>query len=310
MTPGPGAAVLHVPATSANLGPGFDALGLALDLHLTVKAQRSERDSFRYRGEGSVPETPDNLLHRGFVAACRAAGARPFPVAFEADNPIPMARGLGSSSAALVAGAAAADVLLGEPLGRDGVFEVTAAIEGHPDNVAPAVYGGFTVSARDAAGRFHTRSLPLPAGWKLLFAVPDFEVFTETARGLVPESYSRADVISTSSRAALWAVAVATDEPGLLRAASLDVLHQPYRAPIIPGFLECIDNSFTAGAYAAYLSGAGPAVGVVVGEEVTGPVREALLRYAGPSGRVIEPSTSSGYRTSEVAAVSAGPEAL
>lgn len=310
MNPGPSAANLHVPATSANLGPGFDALGLALDLHLAVKVRRSERDSFRYRGEGSVPETPDNLLHQGFTAACRAAGARPFPVDFEVDNPIPMARGLGSSSAALVGGAAAADVLLGEPLGRDGVFEVTAAIEGHPDNVAPAVYGGFTVSARDGSGRFHTRSLPLPKGWKLLFAVPGFEILTETARGLVPESYSRADVISTSSRAALWAVAVATDEPRLLRAASLDVLHQPYRAPIIPGFLECIENAFDAGAYAAYLSGAGPAVGAVVGEAVSAPVREALLRYAGPSGRVLEPSTTGGYRASVMPAVSAGHEAL
>jgi homoserine kinase len=306
----PTAGRLLVPATSANLGPGFDALGLALDLHLEVVVRRAERNKFTYRGEGSLPERDDNLLHAGFAAACRAAAAKPFPVSFEVDNPIPLARGLGSSSAALVAGAAAADLLLGGPLARDGVFTVTAAIEGHPDNVAPAVYGGFTVSALDSSERYLTRSLSVPAGWRLVFGVPGFEFLTESARKLLPSSYPRADVIRTASRAALWTLAVATDEPELLRTASLDVLHQPYRAGSMPGFDRCLDETMAAGAFAAFLSGAGPSVGAVASDVTLPAVREALRRYAGEEGRVLELASAAGYQAMPLALVNEARGAL
>ncbi|HEX7004177.1 MAG TPA: homoserine kinase [Trueperaceae bacterium] len=286
---------LRVPATSANLGPGFDSLGLAVGVHLEVTAYPSERNRFVYRGEGEVAATPDNLLHRGFAAACRAAGREPFPVTLEADNPIPLARGLGSSSAALVAGAAAADQLLGGPLGRDGIFEVTVAIEGHPDNVGPAVYGNFTVSALGSNGNYLTRSLTIPPEWHLLFAVPDFQVYTEEARRLLPLSYPRDAVVRTASRAALWTLAVASNEPELLRTASLDLLHQPYRAPLLAGFEECLESAFAAGAYAVYLSGSGPTVGSVVADEALVAVRPALERYAGEGGRVLELRATGGY---------------
>ena len=286
---------LRVPATSANLGPGFDSLGLAVGLYLEISAQPAEQDRFVYRGEGEVPAGSDNLLHQGFAAACRAAGREPFPVAFEVDNPIPLARGLGSSSAALVGGAAAADVLLGGPLGRDGIFEVTVGIEGHPDNVGPAVYGNFTVSALDSGGRYLTRSLTIPPEWHLLFAVPDYKVFTEEARRLLPASYSRDKVVRTASRAALWTLAVASNEPELLRTASLDLLHQPYRAPLLAGFEECLEEGFAAGAYAVYLSGSGPTVGTVVADEALASVRPVLERYAGSGGRVLELRAAHGY---------------
>ena len=286
---------LRVPATSANLGPGFDSLGLAVNLHLDVAVWPSERNSFTYRGQGEVPPGADNLLHQGFAAAFRSTGREPFPVTFEVDNPIPLARGLGSSSAALVGGAAAADAMLGNPLGRDGVFEVTAAIEGHPDNVGPAVYGNFTVSALDSGGRYLTRSLIIPPEWHLLFAVPAYEVFTEEARRLLPESYPRAQVVRTASRAALWTLAVASNEPELLRTASLDLLHQPYRAPLLNGFDDCLEDAFGAGAYAVYLSGSGPTVGSVVGDEALPRVRPVLERYAGPGGRVLELRAAGGY---------------
>lgn len=287
---------IRVPATSANLGPGFDCLGLALGLQLEIQARPSESNRFIYRGDGALPDTPDNLLHQGFAAACRAVGREPFPVTFEVDNPIPLARGMGSSSAALVGGAAAADALLGGILGRDGVFEVTVAIEGHPDNVAPAVYGGFTVSALDADGRYLTRAMPVPPGWRLLFAVPAFELLTETARGLLPKSYPRQDVVRTASRAALWTLAVATNEPALLRTASLDILHQPYRAPLLPGFELCLSQAFDAGAYAAYLSGSGPTMAAVVDAGTRAAVLEVLRRYSGPGGRVIELEAAGGYQ--------------
>jgi homoserine kinase len=287
----------RVPATSANLGPGFDTLGLALDLHLEVHLTPAERDAFVYRGNGSVPDEPDNLVHRGFRAVHQAVGRETPPVRFEVDNPIPLARGLGSSSAALVAGAALADAMLGEPLGKDGVFRVAARLEGHPDNVAPAVYGGFTVSAADDDGEYRTVSLALPPAWRLVFGVPTFELGTAAARAALPERYDRADVILTSSRTALWVAAVATGDAELLRTAALDVVHQPFRAPLVPGLLETTRRLRAAGAAAAFLSGAGPTIGVVTDEGHLEACTAALRSFVGDDGAVLALGSATGYRT-------------
>ncbi|MEJ2358164.1 MAG: homoserine kinase [Deinococcales bacterium] len=287
---------VRVAATSANLGPGFDALGLALDLDLIVRVQPSDRDRFTYRGDGHVPDSPHNLVHQGFRAVHHAFDLEPPHVAFDAENPIPLARGLGSSSAALVAGAALADALLGERLGRDGVFRLVARLEGHPDNVAPAIFGGFTVSAADEGGAFTTASLPLPQGWRLLYGVPDFELPTAKARAVLPSSYPRSDAVRTSGRAALWAVAVAADQPELLRVASLDVIHEPYRSPLVPGLDACRTALRAAGAYAAYLSGAGPTLGVIADDARADACRHLLQEFAGPGGRVLDLGPGTGYR--------------
>ncbi len=287
---------VRVPATSANLGPGFDALGIALDLDLTVRAVESDRDRFTYRGDGHVPDSSHNLVHQGFRAAYHALDLEPPRMAFEADNPIPLARGLGSSSAALVAGAALADALLGERLGREEVFRLVARLEGHPDNVAPAVFGGFTVSAADEAGAFLSASLPLPPGWRLLFGVPDFELPTAKARAVLPSSYPRSDAVRTSGRAALWAVAVATDRPELLRVASLDVLHEPYRSPLVPGLDDCRAALRARGAFAAYLSGAGPTLGVVTDDANADVCRALLADFAGSGGRVLDLGAGRGFQ--------------
>ena len=287
---------VHVPATSANLGPGFDALGWAVDLHLTVRYRENERDRFTYRGDGALPDTPDNLIHHGFRTVFDAVGEDPPPAWFDVENPIPLARGLGSSSAALVAGAALADAALGHPLGREGVFQLTAELEGHPDNVAPAVFGHFTVSARRNEGGFLSESLPVPTTWNLLFGVPDFELSTQKARAVLPERYTRADAIFTSSRTGLWALAVAKDMPELLEVACEDVLHEPYREPLIPRLLETRRRLADVGAWAAYLSGAGPTIGVVCRDEAVVPCRSVLEAFAGEDGRVLALGPSGGYQ--------------
>lgn len=286
---------VRVAATSANLGPGFDALGIALGLELTVRARPSDRDRFTYRGDGWLPDSPHNLVHQGFRAVHHELGLRPPTIAFDIDNPIPMARGLGSSSAALVAGAALADRMLGERLGRPGVFRLVARLEGHPDNVAPAVFGGFTVSAADERGAFTSAALPLPARWRLLYGVPDFELPTAKARAVLPSSYPRADAVRTSGRAAMWAVAVADDRPELLSVASLDVIHEPFRAPLVPGLVECRSALRDAGAFAAYLSGAGPTLGVVTDDERAEACRRLLAEFAGKRGRVLDLEAGRGY---------------
>jgi len=285
---------VRVPATSANLGPGFDALGLALDLQLEVKASLSTEDTFSYTGEGAVAATADNLIHQGFRAAYEEVGQKAPAVSLEVNNPIPLARGLGSSSAALVAGVAAADATMNGALTRDGVFQVCARLEGHPDNVAPAVYGGFTVSALRETGGYLCESLPLPDGWQLLFGVPDFELLTSKARSVLPETYTRPDIIHNLSRAALWSIAVAQDKPDLLRVASQDRLHEPYREPLVPRLASCRKALLEATAYAAYLSGAGPTVGVICSQASKKGCMDALRTFVG-AGRIFDVGQSAGY---------------
>jgi len=287
---------VQVPATSANLGPGFDALGLALDFHLRVEANVGGPDELHYHGEGRVPANHDNLLHLGFRRAFAHVGERAPSVTFVAHNPIPLARGLGSSSAALVAGAAAADAALAGRLGRDGVFAVTAGIEGHPDNVGPAVYGGLTVAAERGNGDgYDTAVLAVPPSWRLLFGVPDFELPTEQARAALPTHVTRRDAVLTASRAALWALAVARDEPRLLRTASLDVLHEPYREPLVPGLRAARSALLEAGAFAAYLSGAGPTLAAIAPEQALPDCRRVLQGFSGARGRVLELRAGGGY---------------
>ena len=287
---------IQVPATSANLGPGFDSLGLAVSLYLSVELSLSEQDSFLYSGNGHVEDTPNNLLHQGFREAYRQVGKVAPKVTLKAHNPIPLARGLGSSSAALVAGVALADKLLNHELGRDGVFQITAAQEGHPDNVAPAVYGGFTVSARRDDGSYLSQSLPLPKEWQLLFAVPDFELLTSESRAVLPETYSRADAVYNSSRSALWTTAVALNKPELLSVASQDRLHEPYREPLIRGMRDCRQAMQQVGAIATYLSGAGPTLAALcLSGDVAKACQKAATNFVGDGGEVLVLEPSQGY---------------
>lgn len=281
--------VAHVPASSANLGPGFDCLGLAVDLHCTVTAVRADRDRFTYRGNGHVPDTPDNLVHEGFRAVHERLGLPAPPIHVDVDNAIPLARGLGSSSAALVAGALIGDHASGGRLGREGAFQLVADVEGHPDNVAPTLFGGFTVSSRDDLA-WRTRVLAWPEDWRLAFAVPAFELSTEHARSVLPSTLTRSDAVRTASRTALWTVAVLQRDPTLLPLASSDVAHEPYRSPLLPGFQEAREALRQRGAWAAFLSGAGPTLGVVCHDDVLPRCAEALRRYAGADGRVLTPA--------------------
>ena len=293
---------LRVPATSANLGPGFDTLGLALNLYLTVNASLAERDIFLYEGltedAGQLPDTPDNLIHEGFRAAFAEVGEAAPALRLEVRNPIALARGLGSSSAALIAGIAAADALMEGRLGRDGVFQLGARLESHPDNVAPAVYGGFTVSAQ-LKDRYLCESLSVPADWQLLFGIPDFILPTHKARAALPETYSRDEAIFNASRTALWSLAVLGDRPDLLRVASQDALHEPYREPLVPGLARCRLDVVAAGAHAAFLSGAGPTVGVICSAERKAACAQVLQDFVG-EGRVLEARVGGGYEVESV----------
>lgn len=292
-----------VPATTANLGPGFDALGLAVDLRLSVHLRLptgddATRERFTYRGEGPAPVAHGNLVRAGFEAVYRHLSLNAPDAIFEVDNPIPLARGLGSSSAALVAGAALAAELSGSGLDRGDLFALTAELEGHPDNVAPAIYGGFTASALGDDGLYVSAALPLPPEWRLLFAVPAFALTTRESRSVLPPTLPFSDAVRTASRAALWVAAVATNQPALLRVASKDVMHEPLRARLVPGLIAAQRRALELGAYAAFLSGAGPTLAVVCRNGTESDLLPALSEFAGERGRVLALSGATGFELS------------
>ncbi len=272
----------------ANLGPGFDSLGLAVSLWLEVDAELSSSDVFEYAGQGHISGI-DNLIHQGFRAAFNHAGLPAPAVRLSAKNPIPLARGLGSSSAALVAGAALGAAFIGEHFGKDAVLQVCAKLEGHPDNVAPAVLGGFTASVM-RGDKPISISMPVPKDWRVLVAVPRSELKTEDARAALPASYSRADMVFNLSRSALWVAGVATSNTDVLREACRDAMHQPYRARLVPGMQDAIEGALEAGAVAAFLSGAGPSVSAIVNSSQRLEAVKTQLEKFSPDILLLEPA--------------------
>ena len=255
---------VSVPATSANLGPGFDALGLALDLRDRLQAQVIDRPGVtieaRGEGEGVVPLDEAHLVHRSMVAAFERMGATAPGLRLSCENVIPHARGLGSSSAAIVAGVCLARGLVaGGALLMDdeAVLALAADLEGHPDNVAPALYGGFTIAYRDA-DRFRAVTLGVDPRVEVVAFVPPTGVETSRARGLLPDVVPHADAAANAGRCALL-VAALTRHPELLLAATEDRLHQDFREPVMPGSLRLVRDLRAAGV-PAVISGAGPTV--------------------------------------------------
>lgn len=256
---------VSVPATSANLGPGYDSLGLALDFRDLVTAEvtgRSGAPEIEVRGEGmgEVPLDESHLVHRAMRRAFAEMGCETPAVRLACDNVIPHSRGMGSSSAAIVAGICAARGLVAGGsllMDDDAVFALAATIEGHPDNVAPAFYGGFTI-ARAEGGTFHAASVSVDPRVQVVVFVPPDPVETKVARGLLPDSVPHADAAANAGRAALLVVALSR-QPELLHPATEDFLHQRYREPAMPASLRLVD-ALRADGVPAVVSGAGPTV--------------------------------------------------
>lgn len=256
-----------VPATSANLGPGFDALGLALDLRDRVTAEVLDEPTaggpeIVIEGEGAetVPRDAGHLVHRAMEAAFAHMGCETPTVRLHCHNVIPHGRGLGSSSAAIVAGLCAARGLVAGGsllMDDDAVFSLAAGIEGHPDNVAPAFYGGFTIAYADG-GRFHATSVSVDPRVCAVAFVPPQPVETKVARGLLPDTVPHADAAANAGRAALL-VAALSGRPELLLPATEDRLHQRFREPAMPESLALVD-ALRADGLPAVISGAGPTV--------------------------------------------------
>jgi len=262
----PPIASVDVPGSSANLGSGFDCFAAALSLKLRAELWHGEDAgiTLNARGEGTPREgepADDNLLIRAFREGLRvsmAPGAAAWRL--EVSSMIPSARGLGSSAAAIVAG-----VVLGAAVGRrqveaDELLELASRLEGHPDNVAAALYGGFTVALTDTDGRVVLRRFRVPEAWIPVAFIPQRESLTAEMRAALPAAVPHAAAARQAGRTALLAAAVMTSDAGLLRTAMTDELHQPFRLPLLPGSRDLIDLAYDRGAAGACLSGAGPTV--------------------------------------------------
>jgi homoserine kinase len=293
---------VRVPATSANLGGGFDCIGIAVDrwLSASVEAEDKSRSGDAAvtisRGGtlaslGLAPE--DDALHTGFVAACATGGrAVPKRLDFIVDSEIPVARGLGASSAALVAGARLADAALALGLDATALAELCTRIEGHPDNVAPALFGGamLAVPGNDSieGRRWVFASLPVHPSLAFVLIIPPFPVETAPARAILPREVTHEIAVRAAGKGAALAHGLATGDAALLRIALDDVLHVPYRRGLVPGLAGLNDAACAAGAYGATLSGSGSTLIAVAPQEAAERVADAMRKRWSAEGVVTD----------------------
>jgi homoserine kinase len=252
---------VRTPASSANLGPGFDALGLALEIYLTCRFERAERLSIRTSGRDAhqISTGGDNLIWQTALAVAKDVGGTLPTIALEIENDIPIGKGLGSSAAALTAGVVIADHLLGLRWKPHRILNKAAQIEGHPDNVAACVLGSIVAAAIDAGGVARAVRLELPASYGVAVVVPDFVLPTSRARAVLPDCYSSADTLFNIQRSTLLIAALATGTTSAFPAAFEDRLHQPYRYALVPGLEEMVQLR-APGLLGCALSGAGPSI--------------------------------------------------
>ncbi len=282
---------VQVPGSTSNLGAGFDALGLAVELYLQVAFHFDTRRTYilSTHGEGAheIAHSADHLILQTFQYACQELKHTPPHVALEINNAIPLKRGLGSSGAAIVAGLLAAHAYFDHALSQQQLLDFANELEGHPENASASLLGGLTVNGVHNSRVLCERFAP-PANWKAACFVPDLEIATEDARRVLPASLSRAHAIGNSQSAAMMVAAFAKQNAALLEFAARDYLHQPFRKVLIPGFDDILAAAMRAEAYCAFLSGSGSTMLAIAedkhAEEISNTMA-AAARMHGLSGR-------------------------
>lgn len=256
----PDIVTVKVPATTANCGPGFDCAGIACTLYNTFTLSLSENDEIKLQttgqGEGLLKPSERNFAIKAIRCVLQEVGYGKVGINIKMQNDIPMSRGLGSSSAAIVGGMVAANALLENKLSTERIFELATEMEGHPDNVAPALYGGVTVSVMEE-GKPYCIKINTPNDLKMIAVVPEFPLSTKLAREALPETVPYKDATFNVSRVALFVAAMCQNDMTLLNLALKDRLHQPYRGKLIPGMDKVFTAAENAGALGCCISGSG-----------------------------------------------------
>lgn len=253
---------IRVPATSANLGPGFDCLGIALDLFNYISVEETEMGlDIEIEGEGSneLARNETNLTYQAMGKVFKMLNYKPKGIKIKQTNNIPLSRGLGSSAAAIVGGLVAANKICGEPLTQDRILELATEMEGHPDNVAPALLGGVIVVEKSNS-KINWIKINPPRDLSVIIAVPDFTLSTKLARSVLPATVPFKDAVFNVSKVALLVSSLCTGQIDKLKYALSDTLHQPYRGSLIPGMENVFKETEAAGALGSVISGAGPTI--------------------------------------------------
>ena len=266
---------VKVPATTANLGPGFDCFGMALPIYNTVSLEETvypttglEINIIGDQDEGIsgfiIPTDESNIVYKAIELLYNYTGQTPPALRINIQSNIPIAKGLGSSASVIVGGVLAANELLGNPADEEALLAIANEVEGHPDNITPAMVGGFTIASAEDDGSIVYRKLEWPDGWKITACIPDYELATSISRSVLPEAISIADAAFNSKRCAMFIQALHTKDADLMKLALSDRIHQPYRSRLVPGFDEIITSLMNIdNVIGAVLSGAGPSILVI-----------------------------------------------
>lgn len=256
---------VRVPASSANMGAGFDCMGIALSLHNTICVEECESGIIveNKSPDEFIPTGESNLIYRAAQVVFKKTGYHAGGIRIIQNSEIPMTRGLGSSSACIIGGMLAANVISGRKLSYPEILDLAAEMEGHPDNVAPALYGGFCTAITDG-GHTIVKSVKIEKDLAFVAMIPDFFVSTKKSRCTLPEMVSHKDAAFNTGRAAMFALSLAGGDMQNLKAAVQDRLHQPYRSSYIEHMEETFKKAYKNGAYAVWLSGSGPTMTAVI----------------------------------------------
>lgn len=268
---------VKVPASTANIGPGFDCLGMALPIYNTITIEEtvlpgtgieinilSEDESVDEMIFDNIPKDENNLIYKAVEMLYNSIGQEPSELKINIQTGIPIARGLGSSSSIVVGGLLAANKLLGNPADETALLAIATEVEGHPDNVAPAILGGVVLSTQEEDGSLSYCKLEWPDEWDITVCIPDFELSTEIARSILPKEVSMQDAIFNAKHLAMLIQAINTSDAKLMKLALKDKLHQPYREKLVPGMKEIMEAfKHEDGVLGCVLSGAGPSLLVI-----------------------------------------------
>ncbi len=276
--------VVDVPSTTANLGPGFDCLGAALDLNNRFTMKRIEGNGERFElimesTEGShLRGGPDNLVYRAAQRVWKAANIEPVGLEARVRLAVPPARGLGSSATAIVAGLVGANALMDAPLPKEKLLELAIDIEGHPDNVVPSLLGGLCMTAKAASERWRVVRCEWDSSIKVVVAIPSIRLSTSEARRVMPKTISMGDAVTNLGALTLLLQGLRTANGELIADGMNDRLHEPYRWRLIKGGLEVKQAALKAGAWGCVISGAGPSVLALCNEESGPRISQAMIR--------------------------------
>jgi homoserine kinase len=294
---------VRVPASTSNLGAGFDAVGMAIGRWLSVTARvRPNGAPVRINRAGTLLQLDcsygDDLIWRGFIAACVALRCSPPDgVELDATSDIPVARGLGSSASAIVAGALLANAMFDGGLDDAAIIDIAASSERHPDNVAPAVLGGAVLSVRTTGHHYRSVQLAVHPSLQFVFIVPEFEIRTAVARAALPAQLDFTTAVSAAGRAAALIVGLQLADEAILGVALDDLLHVPFRRTLITGYDRVVDAAITAGAIGATLSGSGSSIVAVVDDGSADAVAGAAVRAWQSMGVAAETFTTAAEST-------------